>query len=174
MDDIITKKIHIIGSVGSGKTTLAKRLSKQLGIPYFELDNVVWKRGETEDSRRTEQERDAYLQSIVLMEEWIIEGVHNEDWVSKSFQEADMIVFLDTNYFIRTFRIIKRFIKQKLGIENANYKPSFSIFLKMFKWNRYFEEVSKPNFFNKYRIYQEKIMVVPNSKVVLDKFPLHK
>ena len=35
------KKIYIIGPVGSGKTTLAKCLSKKYNIPYYELDKVV-------------------------------------------------------------------------------------------------------------------------------------
>lgn len=34
MDKPIPKRIHIIGSIGSGKTTLAKVLSNHLGIPY--------------------------------------------------------------------------------------------------------------------------------------------
>ncbi len=34
-------KIRIIGSVGSGKTTLAKKLSEMEGIPYFETDRIV-------------------------------------------------------------------------------------------------------------------------------------
>ena len=163
-------RIHIIGSVGSGKTTLAKKLSKHLNLPYYELDNVVWNRGETEDTRRTEQEREEVLQSIVQSEKWIVEGVHNEDWVASSFQQADVIVFLDTNYSIRTYRIMKRFTKQRLRLEKANYQPSFEIFIKMFKWNRYFEEVGKPNFFNKYEMHREKICVVTNSKEVMDKF----
>jgi shikimate kinase len=37
------KKIHIIGSVGSGKTTLARTLSSHLNIPFYELDNVFGK-----------------------------------------------------------------------------------------------------------------------------------
>lgn len=48
------RKIHIIGSVGSGKTTLARKLSNQLGIPHYELDNVVWKRHKPRDIRRTD------------------------------------------------------------------------------------------------------------------------
>ena len=36
------KKIYIIGAVGSGKTTLAKELSKKLNIKMYELDKVVW------------------------------------------------------------------------------------------------------------------------------------
>jgi shikimate kinase len=40
----VPNKIHIIGSVRSGKTTLARTLSSKLKIPFYELDNVVWKR----------------------------------------------------------------------------------------------------------------------------------
>jgi adenylate kinase family enzyme len=41
MEGNIPKRIHIIGSVGSGKTTLARTLSSRLNIPFYELDNVV-------------------------------------------------------------------------------------------------------------------------------------
>ncbi|MCF2648313.1 AAA family ATPase [Niallia circulans] len=139
-------KVHIIGSVGSGKTTLAKELSTKLEIPYYELDNVVWMRKENGDSRRTEEEREKLLHRIVQTDKWIIEGVHHDEWVKNSFQQADIIIFLDTNYYIRTYRIMKRFIKQKVGIEKAHYQPSFKIFFKMFQWNKHFEEVGKPDF----------------------------
>jgi adenylate kinase family enzyme len=39
---INNKKIHIIGSTGSGKTYLARELSNRLNIPYYELDSVMW------------------------------------------------------------------------------------------------------------------------------------
>ncbi|MGM0845159.1 MAG: shikimate kinase [Bacillota bacterium] len=37
-------KIHIIGSVGSGKSTLGRKMSSEMDIPLYELDNVVWQR----------------------------------------------------------------------------------------------------------------------------------
>ncbi|WP_449536348.1 AAA family ATPase [Ferdinandcohnia sp. Marseille-Q9671] len=160
------KKIHIIGSVGSGKTTLAKEISSKLEIPYYELDNIVWIRNKSGDIRRTEQEREVYLSSIIQSESWIIEGVHNEDWVSDCFHSADLIIFLDTRYSIRTYRIIKRFLKQILRLEKSNYKPSLKIFFKMFKWNRYFEDVGKVNFFNRYDIHKDKIEVINNTNVI--------
>ncbi|MFF2175985.1 AAA family ATPase [Lysinibacillus sp. NPDC058147] len=164
MNKKFPRKIHIIGSVGSGKTTLAKELSATLNIAYYELDNVVWKRQTSGDIRRTEQQKVDYLNNIILTKAWIIEGVHNEDWVAQSFSNADLIIFLDTNYFIRIYRIIKRFILQKLGLEKSNYKPTFSIFIKMFKWNRYFEEIGKPNFYQKYGMYSDKLLVIKNKR----------
>ncbi|QOR64962.1 DNA topology modulation protein FlaR [Cytobacillus suaedae] len=170
MEKTIPKRIHIIGSVGSGKTTLAKELSKRLDIPHYELDNVAWIRNKSGDIRRTEVEREEYLNSIIQSESWIVEGVHNEDWVSNCFQDADLIIFLDPNYQIRTYRIIMRFIKQKLRLEKSNYKPTLEIFLKMFKWNRHFEEVGKVNFFNKYGLHKNKIEVINNTKNLYEYF----
>jgi len=35
------RKIYIVGMVASGKTTFAKNLSKEMGIPFYELDCIV-------------------------------------------------------------------------------------------------------------------------------------
>lgn len=172
MKNTIPNRIHIIGSVGSGKTTLAKELSLLLNVPFYELDNVVWIRGKSGDVRRTDKEREDYLNTIINSKSWIIEGVHNEDWVANCFQYADLIIFLDTKYAIRTYRIIKRFVLQKLRLEDSNYRPTFKIFFKMFKWNRFFEEVGKPNFFNKFRIYNDKFLVITDKKKVCEKLQL--
>ncbi|MFA1710271.1 AAA family ATPase [Peribacillus frigoritolerans] len=166
----IPNKIHIIGSVGSGKTTLARVLSTKLNFPFYELDNVVWFRHKAVDIRRTEVERKEYLDTIIDSENWIIEGIHNEEWVSNSFHNAELIIFLDTNYSVRTYRIVKRFLLQKLGLEKSNYKPTFQIFLNMFKWNRHFEEVGKPNFYNKFGKYSNKILVVTNKSDIENYF----
>ncbi|MCF6264133.1 MAG: AAA family ATPase [Xanthomonadales bacterium] len=36
------KKINIIGTSGSGKSTFAKALSKKLDYPYIEMDAIFW------------------------------------------------------------------------------------------------------------------------------------
>src|SRR5699024_9580825 len=133
MEKTISKRIHIIGSIGSGKTTLAKLLSTQFHIPYYELDNVVWKRLKTGDIRRTQEERNEYLQSIIRADSWIIEGVHHK-WVASCFENADVILFLDAALSKQRFRIIKRFIKQKIRLEKANYKPTFKIFKDLYSY----------------------------------------
>jgi adenylate kinase family enzyme len=160
------RKIHIIGSVGSGKTTLARELSAQYGIPHYELDNVVWERGTDGDRRRTEQERGVLLQEIVALEGWVIEGVHHT-WIKESLIQADQIILLDPPYSQRTSRIIKRFIKQKLHLEKANYKPTFAMFRKMFKWNRYFETISKPEILELLSQYEGKLYILTDNDEIL-------
>ncbi|MCL1631702.1 hypothetical protein M3N64_07035 [Sporolactobacillus sp. CPB3-1] len=58
-------KIYITGSVGSGKTTLARRIADTSGTNAYELDNVVWERHPGGDRHRTPWERDAILQDIL-------------------------------------------------------------------------------------------------------------
>lgn len=162
------KKIHIIGSVGSGKTTFARKLSDKTKITYYELDNVVWKRRENEDVhdvKRSPKERDAYFAEILGTDAWIVEGVHSVDWVMASVRQADVIILLDTNYFIRVYRIIRRFILQKVGLEKANYVPSFKIFWRMFKWNRQFER-EKLEILKKIDTYNDNLVIVPNNEAV--------
>ncbi|NOU65425.1 AAA family ATPase [Paenibacillus sp. LMG 31461] len=164
MNGNIPRKIHIIGSVGSGKTTLARNLSRTYSMPYYELDNVVWKRHKDEDIRRSDEERDDLLDKIISSDRWIIEGAHHHDWVSRCFENAELIIFLDTPYVVRISRIIRRFILQKLGVEKANYTPTFKIFIKMFEWNAGFEMKSKPKILDMFRQDKMKCLIIKDNR----------
>lgn len=83
-------KIRIIGACGSGKTTLAKKLSSRYEIPYFEIDNLIWDRS-ADNKKFPEQTRDANLQSILERNAWIVEGVQTKEWTLKTIEEADMV-----------------------------------------------------------------------------------
>jgi adenylate kinase family enzyme len=161
-----TKKIHIIGSVGSGKTTFARELSIKLNIPFYEIDNIVWKRAPNGDIRNTPEERDKILKEIISSDSWIVEGVHSEEWVMESFLHADVILFLKPHSSIRNYRIVKRFIRQKLRIEKSNYKPTLKIFFKMFRWNKQFEERT-PSILKKLDIYNEKLTILKNYNEII-------
>ncbi|WP_084544125.1 DNA topology modulation protein FlaR [Paenisporosarcina indica] len=135
-------KIRIIGPVGSGKTTLAKKLSRQKGIPMYSLDEVVWTRSFGEDLRNTEEVRNAKLDSILSQPSWIIEGAHL-GWSMKTFDQADQILFLNPKIYVRVYRITRRFILQKRGIEKSSYTPTWLIYSRMFKWTYQYETIYK-------------------------------
>lgn len=90
------------------------------------------------------------------MSDWVIEGVHI-DWTDPGLQAADQIIFLDIPVRRRTLRIITRYIRQLLIVEKANYQPTFTILLRMFKWNKYFEEQMKPAFLLKFEEFNHKV-----------------
>lgn len=50
-------KLDIIGSVASGKTTLAREISMKYQIPFYEKDNVVWERTPKGDRKRCSEEQ---------------------------------------------------------------------------------------------------------------------
>ena len=130
-------KIRIIGPCGSGKSTVAKKLSQKYGIPYFEIDDVVWNR-EYINKRHTLNMRDSLLKQIVSKKSWIIEGSHST-WTKNTFEESDIIFFLTPHVLIRDIRIIKRFLLSRLGIVKWSYKQSIPNLVKMVvKWNHGF------------------------------------
>lgn len=149
-------KIYIVGSVGSGKTTLAQRVAANLHIPHFETDNFVWNRNQTGDIRNEIDVRNQLFINAVNQKEWVIEGVHI-DWTDEALLVADQIIFLDIPVKQRTWRIIKRYIRQLLELEKVNYKPSFTIFRKMFQWNKYFEKQMKSVFLIKFEAIDTKV-----------------
>lgn len=149
-------KIYIVGSVGSGKTTLACKVAANLHIPHFETDNFVWNHQPTGDVRNEIDVRNHLLNDAVQLDEWVIEGVHI-DWTDEALLAADQIIFLDIPVNKRTWRIIRRYIRQLLKTEKVNYKPTFTIFRKMFKWNTYFEEQMKPLFLIKFEVFGTKV-----------------
>jgi len=149
-------KIYIVGSVGSGKTTLARKVADNLHIPHFETDNFVWNHQPTGDIRNEINVRNHLFTNAVRQENWVIEGVHI-DWTDEALLAADQIIFLDVPVNKRIWRIIRRYIRQLLKIERVNYKPTFTIFRKMFQWNTYFEEQMKPLFLKKFEVYESKV-----------------
>lgn len=71
-------RIYIVGSISSGKSTLAKNLSKILSIPYQPLDEVVHipdKSNPWGNRKRQVEERDKLFYSILQQPKWIIEDV---------------------------------------------------------------------------------------------------
>ena len=123
-------KIHIIGGSGSGKSYLADVLSKKYKISHYDLDNLQWDNtANTYGVKMPEDRRNKLLKEILEKENWIIEGVYYK-WCLQCFEDADVIYILEVPRMIYRFRIIKRFIKRKLGIEKGKYK-FFKSFTKM-------------------------------------------
>jgi adenylate kinase family enzyme len=150
------KKILIIGIVASGKTTLAKHLSKKINVPWFELDSIVHHQTSMGRYKRTAEEQIDVLMEIDKNGTWIFEGTDRESYQCL-YQMADTIIFLDTPLWKRRVRILTRFLKQKLGIEKCHYKPDLMILKMMYKWTRDFEQ-NRRSFETKLELYKEKLI----------------
>lgn len=135
-------KIDIIGAVGSGKTMLSHRITEEFQIPCYEQDNVVWMRTIDGDVRRTAEEIERIFMDILTSKNWVMEGSPRK-LLKKRYEYCDYIIFLDTNSFIRLYRILRRWIRQRIGKESYNTKPTLKFLWMNIKWHHEFNKDRK-------------------------------
>lgn len=125
------KKIYIIGPVGSGKTTFSKKLSEKYNITRYELDKVSWD-DYNNHTKRTDEEALKIFDKILDNDSWIIEDI-GRDKFKKGREQADIIYYLKLSKLKSYYRVTKRWIKQRIGIEVYNHPPTFKQVL--YFWN---------------------------------------
>ena len=134
-------KIHIIGGPGSGKTFLAEKLSKELGISHFDLDDLQWdNKSASYGVKRSPEERDRLLNDVLSHNDWIIEGVYYA-WCQQCFADADRIYVLNVPRYKYRYRIIRRFVRRKLGLEKGK-KENLKSLRELLKWADKYQKVN--------------------------------
>jgi hypothetical protein len=90
------RRINVVGTSCSGKTTLARDLARRLGLPHIEFDALFWGPDWTPVPNETFRAR---LQAALAADSWVADGgyaaVRDITW-----PRADTIVWLD--YPMRT------------------------------------------------------------------------
>ncbi|WP_273716549.1 hypothetical protein [Leuconostoc mesenteroides] len=90
------KRVLLIGSGGAGKSTLARKMSKQLNITAFHLDKLLWK---PNWQMTPKPEQAIIVNNLVRQDSWIIDGNYNGT-LDIRVAAADTIVFLDRSRFV--------------------------------------------------------------------------
>jgi len=137
------KKIYIIGAPGSGKSHIARLLSLSFNVQSYELDHLYWdpkvnRYGiPTDTITRTEM-----LNNILAEQAWIMEGIYH-DWTQPCFAEADVIILLKTNVWIRHWRLIKRYFQHRRKTYQGK-RETFMDLLRLLVWNHKYESTQLP------------------------------
>lgn len=154
------KKIHIIGGPGSGKSYLADKISKKCNIENYDLDDIFWDNTALSYGTKADVDvRNKKLQQILSNNSWIIEGVYYA-WLDESFHDADRIIVLKTKVYIRDYRIVKRFLKRKLGLELSKKKETWKGLLELLEWNHKFERKNMIEISKKLKNYDNKTVFI--------------
>lgn len=99
-------KINVIGTSGSGKSTVARQLAQNLAIPYIEMDRLFWKPDwqELQDEAflaRVEQEL-ANAKSG-----WVLDGNYTKTQ-SVKWRDVDWVVWVDYGFCRTLWQAIRR------------------------------------------------------------------
>jgi len=104
------KKIYIMGTSGSGKSHLAKIISKKLNIKHLDLDDIYWIKKYTK-ALQLEKRGPKLKKFLKNNKSWIIEGVYS-NWSIEAIKKSDLIIWLDISLNKRLYRLIKRHIQR--------------------------------------------------------------
>jgi len=111
-------KILVIGIPGSGKSTFANKLGKELNREVIHLDKLYRKTGWVVAYTKTEWVE--LVKNLVSKEQWIMDGNYTNT-LDIRLSAADTVVFLNFNKFICLYRVWLRCYKKDplLGIDKA-------------------------------------------------------
>jgi len=103
----LMRKISIIGGPGTGKSTLANNLGRQLNLPVYHLDAIHhlenWE-------VRDKQERDRIILEKVNEDKWVIDGTYKSTLESR-VEKSDLIIFLNYSTLAKLKGIFLRYLK---------------------------------------------------------------
>lgn len=134
------KKIIIVGTTGSGKSTFAKRLVQKLDMPYIQLDFLFWKPN-WKESR--DEEFFKKVEHAVDNPCWILDGNYART-NHLTWTQADTVIWIDRSFWVTFYLLFKRALQRAISRkelwEGTGNKESFfrmfskdSILLWLFK-----------------------------------------
>lgn len=110
-------KICIIGNGCAGKTTLGKKLSKDLSLPFFEMDEKFKSLKPTPfPTRQQIRHFSRKLNKLLNKDKWVVEGWGYKETYEERFKKADIIIFLDLPFQVCLERRYKRLGSNNLDV----------------------------------------------------------
>ena len=98
------KRIMIVGGPGSGKSTMARWLGEQTGLPVQHMDHIHWMPNWVE---RPQADRLQIIRAVEESDRWIIEGGISVRYTER-LERADLLVWLDLPVSVRLWRVMRR------------------------------------------------------------------
>ncbi len=154
-------KIIIIGDAGRGKTTLAEKLSKKLGMEYYSTDDFYY---EVKFSKaRTKEEAANLISKTYHNDKWIVEGT--TQWLLRpGLESSDLIIYLKyKNILHQWFVIIKRHFVRKDESLWQTFLLLRHVLYKRYGWGH---KKGKPKHHEVLAPYKDKVLTLSSFKEI--------
>lgn len=103
------RRISVVGTSGSGKSRVARELSRILGAPHIELDALHWGAGWSAASADELRER---VQREIGGDAWVIDGNYQSKLGTLVWQRADAVVWMNPRRWRVMVRSVRRTIRR--------------------------------------------------------------
>ena len=130
-------KIAVVGTSGSGKTTVARELARRLGVPHVELDALFHGPGWTETPLEEFRRRVA---AATDADGWVVDGNYDSSLGELVLERADTVVWLDLPLRVALTRVTRRTVRRiRTGEElwsgnRESWRGGFLGWESMFVW----------------------------------------
>lgn len=148
-------KILIIGSPGTGKSTLSYQLSCHLNLPLYHLDDIFW---QNSTSTISQHQFISEIKEIIILNKWIIDGNYSDSLEMRVIM-ADTVIWLKEPRIICMLRVFKRYIKHLVTNKNIGANPkTMSIEFLKYIWD--FPKANYPQINKIKNKYPEKLWII--------------
>lgn len=106
-------KINVVGTSSSGKSTVSRKLSEILSIPYVEMDALFWGPNWEPTTFRELCEK---LRLALNVDSWILDGNYTRTTPIK-WENATTVIWLDFSFIRSLLQSLKRAIKRIIDRE---------------------------------------------------------
>jgi adenylate kinase family enzyme len=101
-------RIAVVGTSGAGKTTLGKRLARELAIPFIELDAINWQAGWRDLNTHDPEEFKRRVAEALSGEAWVSDGNYGAAVGPSTLARATHLIWLDYDRATVMRRVIWR------------------------------------------------------------------
>ena len=107
-------RVSVIGSSGSGKTTVAREVAGILGVPHVELDALYWGPGWVE---ATPEELASLVEDATSGDGWVVDGNYQSKIGTLVWERADTVVWVNPPRWRAmtqvTLRVVRRVVTRQ-------------------------------------------------------------